>query len=127
MNTSILIAILSISCPVLTLIIPTINSFITNYYSVKQENDKFFNKIKNEALNNFINSINVYLTEPDKMNKEKCFLAITKLHCYFKIPKEFHCNDIFTGEDIDFEEVNNLIQAINNQQLHKKQNLVKNK
>lgn len=127
MNNSILIAVLSISCPVLTLIIPTINSFVTNYYSAKQENNKFFNKIKNDALNNFINSINIYLTEPDEMNKEKCFLAITELYCYFKIPNDFNYDNIFIGKNIDFDEVNKLIQNINIQQKHKKQNLTKNK
>lgn len=127
MDNSILIAILSISCPVLTLIIPTINSFITNYYSVKQENDKFYNKIKNDALKNFINSINIYLTEPDKMNKEKCYLAVAELYCYFEIPDDFSYDDIFSGDDIYFDDVNKLIKNINNQSKSKKRNSLKNK
>ena len=98
MDNSVLIAILSISCPVLTLIIPTINSFITSYYSFKQENNKFFNNNKNNALKKFINSINIYLTEPDKMNKEKCYLSISELYCYFKIPDDFSYDDIFMSD-----------------------------
>ena len=127
MDNSVLIAILSISCPVLTLIIPTINSFITSYYSFKQENNKFFNNNKNNALKKFINSINIYLTEPDKMNKEKCYLSISELYCYFKIPDDFSYDDIFIGKNIDFNEVNKLIKNINNQSKSKKRNSLKNK
>lgn len=127
MDNSVLIAILSISCPVLTLIIPTINSFITSYYSFKQENNKFLNNNKNNALKNFINSINDYLTSSTETNKNKCFLAITELYCYFKIPDDFSYNNIFINKEVDFDVVNELIQSINNQQKHKKQNLSENK
>ena len=80
MNKDALIALLSISCPVLTLIIPTINSFISNSYLLKTENDKFFNKIKQDTLDNLINSINSYVIEPTDKNKQICFLAISKLY-----------------------------------------------
>ena len=127
MSQGTLIAILSLACPVLTLIVPTITSYINNIFLIKSENDKFFNGIKHKALDNFINSINVYLVNPSPVNKNKCFLAITELYCYFDIPKDFYYKHIFVANQVNFTEVNELIQAIKNPKKQKLLNLSKNK
>lgn len=127
MNTDTLIAILALSFPVVTVIIPTITTYLSNIYLIKIENNKFINDNRNKALNNLINSINEYLTEQSTSNKEKCFLAITSLYCYFDIPDDFDYSYIFSGKDIDFNEINKLIQAITNQTKHKLIKVLKNK
>lgn len=113
MDTNVLIAVLSISIPLVNLFVPVVNNLIDKIFQSRKDEIEYSRSCKINCLNDFLTSLKDYSTNPTDENKNRCYIFFINLHCYFALDEKNDWFDyIFAGSKIDFEYVDGLVKRL---------------
>lgn len=116
MDTNVLIAILSISIPLVNLFVPLVNNVIDKIFQNRKDEIEYSRSNKINCLNEFLNSLKDYSVNPTTENKHKCYICYINLHCYYTLRDNSDDFEyIFSGKNIDFDYIDELVRELKKQ------------
>ena len=107
-----LVILFSLIISVINIIVPVINNLINVWADNQKTKTEFNRNVKLSALSDFVNSIINFCDNPVETNKDICYSYFSKLHCYYKIDKDFNHTNLFFKDKVNFDELNDFISSL---------------